>query len=241
MQTISSKFASLVCIVMFALGCSGIAQALSPSEREEAMRVAREVHKDGRYPKDLQTTSVKKPITQGDEQRECSGCADCKACDTAIYNTLHLSAGCAQVAPWLLLFVAIFLVAMWLWQYLPRHRAEAKLPQQIESIPSVMGLQLPLNIDPNELFAKGEYMAAIVALLLRALQMLGWKPDGAGRSQTPREVIAEFARSDRRVGHLRLLLQIAERVRFGGELASAAVYQDAHRIYQQLKREVGSG
>jgi len=78
--------------------------------------------------------------------------------------------------------------------------------------------------DPDALAREGRYEEAILALLVQSLRAVGWRPSIEG-SLTAREVLWSIGHGDARRAPLAKVVEGAERVRFGGEPATRAIFE----------------
>ncbi|MBX3250636.1 MAG: hypothetical protein KF901_25890 [Myxococcales bacterium] len=92
--------------------------------------------------------------------------------------------------------------------------------------------------DPDALAAEGRYAEAILALLIRALRLAGWQPEGQ-RSRTAREVLFGLPSSDPRHAPLDHVVRRAERARFAGDPPTEALFQEVREGYEALRRARG--
>lgn len=114
----------------------------------------------------------------------------------------------------------------------PEEQLVARPLRRIDRAPE----DLPLDLgDPDVLAAEGRYGEAILALLVLALKAAGWRPEGQ-RSRTAREVLWSIATSDPRHSPLALVVRRAERVRFAGDEATRALFDEVREGYHALRR-----
>lgn len=93
--------------------------------------------------------------------------------------------------------------------------------------------------DPDALAAEGRYAEAILALLIRALRLAGWQPDGQ-RSRTAREVLYGIDERDPRRAPLDHVVRRAERARFAGDPPTEALYREVREGYEALRQLRGN-
>lgn len=218
------------------------AYALSDADKKKAKKTAKQVHKDGGYGKTLGLEEPVKPESrEGCLRRNgCMGCSGCGGCDETLKPLFGLTQGCAQLTPWVFLGIALFLLLLWLRQYIRRLEATRKVEiETVESVPTVLGMEMPVDANPLDYAKLGDWEKAIAALLLRSLRQVGWKPEGKGKSQTPREILRTLPSSDARRSPLQELLLLTERVRFGGEEATQTLFEQAQGLSQTVEGRAG--
>ncbi|TNE49065.1 MAG: DUF4129 domain-containing protein [Deltaproteobacteria bacterium] len=218
------------------------AYAFSDADRKKAKKTAKQVHKDGGYGKTLGLEEPAKPErNEGCMRRNgCMGCSGCGGCDETLKPLFGVTQGCAQLTPWVFLGIALFLLLLWLRQYIRRLEATRKVEiETVESVPTVLGMEMPVDADPLDYAKLGDWEKAIAALLLRSLRNVGWKPEGKGKSQTPREILRTLSSSDPRRLPLQELLFLTERVRFGGEEATEILFGQAQGLSQTVEGRAG--
>jgi hypothetical protein len=130
----------------------------------------------------------------------------------------------------------VLLLVIWLQRYIQRTNATQQVIEQVESTPTLWGVELPVEQDPTLLAEHGNFAAGIGVLLWLALRSVGWKPEGIGKSQTPREVVRNLSPQDFRLPSLRQLLFLAEKVRFGGIEATQEMFVQAQQWYSFVER-----
>ena len=116
---------------------------------------------------------------------------------------------------------------------LGRGRADAAPPEPAEGggFPGDLAALAArdLSADPDQLARDGRFGEAIELLLLQSLQRSGWDPQ-RGESLTARDVVRSLADQDGRRGILGRIVDLAERVRFGGA-------QPTLDLYSRMKHE----
>jgi hypothetical protein len=96
-----------------------------------------------------------------------------------------------------------------------------------------------LSTDPDQLARERRFGEAIELLLLQALLRAGWDPQ-RGESLTARDVVRALTAQDRRRGILGRIVDLAERVRFGGAEPTLDLYSRMKQEFSQLtSAEVG--
>lgn len=126
----------------------------------------------------------------------------------------------------LLMLVIALVVSMW-----PKGGVPSAPRRPVETAP--VESELPWDVgDPDALAAEGRFADAIVALLVRSLKLAGWREDR--RSATAREVFFGLDGADPRRHPLGQVVAIAERVRFAGETADRAAFDQARAGYEHL-------
>lgn len=212
--------------------------ALNPKDIKKAQRTAKDVHKEGRYGDSLGLQKKPKPRKRGCLDNGCQGCqSGCGGCEQALKPMFEVTGGCAQIAPWVFLGIALFLLLLWLQQHIRRIQATKKVePEVVESAPTVLGMEVPVDADPLAYAKLGQWEMAIATILLQCLKEVGWKSEGKGKSQTPREILRTLPSSDTRRNPLRQLLVLTERVRFGGEPATETLFTEAQTLGSQVKK-----
>lgn len=127
----------------------------------------------------------------------------------------------------LLVLVIALVVSMW-----PKGGVPAA-PRRPVATAAPAESELPWDVgDPDALAAEGRFADAIVALLVRSLKLAGWREDR--RSATAREIFFGLDGADPRRHPLGQVVAIAERVRFAGETADRAAFDQARAGYQNL-------
>lgn len=211
--------------------------ALSKHDLQQARSVAQQVHQRGRYQNQVplgQTPAHRSRHPDGCGQH--GGCFGCQGCVQTFTPLFQISTGCAELAPWIFLVLAVVLLVAWLRRYLQRVDATRTLPEPIESKPTLWGVELPTEHDPTGLAAQGHFADAIGVFLWRALRHVGWQPEGVGKSQTPREIVHQLSDQDHRVSPLQQLLLLAEKIRFGGVKANQEMFLQAQEWYHAVEQ-----
>ncbi|MEM9068388.1 MAG: hypothetical protein AAGE52_07770 [Myxococcota bacterium] len=106
-------------------------------------------------------------------------------------------------------------------------------PREIEGKRPMEPLLLKVG-DPDALAAEGRFSEAILALLVQSLEHVGWKPLGE-RSRTAREVLWALSFQDPRRSPLAEVVGRAERVRFAGDAATRALFDEVKGWRDQLR------
>jgi hypothetical protein len=136
--------------------------------------------------------------------------------------------------PAIVLVVAIALALAFLLWLVARRRSPAGAPDE----PSIAAPQpiaeRPVLEDFEAHARRGEFDAAIRALLVAALMRAGWTPLGSDAARTAREVVRRLPATDPRREPLSEIVLLAEAVRFAGQPASEERFASMRRAFGML-------
>ncbi|MCB9640520.1 MAG: hypothetical protein H6728_03465 [Myxococcales bacterium] len=220
------------------------AEASNPQgSREWVRQQAKQIHKQGRYPKDLPQNLVKEPekdwLTKllerlfGPRKKRSS-------MDQGLSGAFRAAGPILNLLFWALIALSVALLMWVIYRFLQDSFADAKDQAALQpEIIEFFGIELPLDKSAEELRKEGRLDLALCILLLHAMREVGWKDDRQGKSKTAREAIAAVRSSDPRYSPIHRLLHNVEDVRFGGLEATQEMYlqgQDDLRMVQQTTR-----
>jgi hypothetical protein len=195
--------------------------------------VAREVHRAGRYSDRLPLAGDR---AQGDPWTGPGGGSSSSgssgpppsaepAAPAAASAGLSWVIAVIAIVLLIALFVAV-LVSIRPRERITTHAAKKLEPPAIARAPAAA----PLG-DPDALAAAGLFAEAIAAALMQGLLAVGWRPEGNGRSRTAREILASVPHDD---GTLASLVELEERIAFGGDDATPASWERARSLWVAL-------
>lgn len=215
--------------------------ALPASAQDDVSEVAARVHREGGY-------GARLPVADGEGRRLVFGGAGGRQTTrerSSRERRPERSRGSIAVPPgtglvgYALLAVAIVVVLGLLAGVLARARAKAGTLAPALVRPSRPPTSPARDLaalagDPEALAREGRYSEAIAAAMLEGLRIVGWRPEGHGRSRTAREVLASVDSADARRAPLSALVSIEERIAFGGDDATRERWDEARARWIEL-------
>ncbi|MEX0885231.1 MAG: hypothetical protein WD009_02225, partial [Phycisphaeraceae bacterium] len=199
---------------------------------DDAAEIARRVHRDGGYPRQLYVQDDAGGVPQlvlgpgsddaddlpGDARDATSAGGD----DGRGFGLWPRSTGLSRVLAQVLLILTVaMLIGFALWLLLAK-RSRASSPgaaaaaQRDGAGDDPAGPVVDDAADPDALAQRGRVNEAMRLLLLRALEAAGWCAEGDGRSRTAREVVAGLGAHHPGRTPLQQIVRAVEIVRFGG-------------------------
>lgn len=193
---------------------------------KRVLEQARRYHNKGRYPKDL-PQGVAPP-------RRRSGCDK----GPSRRGPSLFGAGCVRVAPWIFLGIVLVLLLTVIVSVLRRAGdwiSDKTEVQEAEAVAEVLGRKMQRHMRLEDFLSQSDWEGAICFVLLQAMRLTGWRPEGKGASQTAREVIHKVPSHQPQAKPLYRLLRLAESVRFGGVHADQALFEQAQQALDEFR------
>lgn len=195
------------------------------SQEQDALRRAKQVHLKGKYPRDLPRGIAKKKPEQPQPNEGCASKNLPKGPNAGFL---------CQSVPWLLWGIVLFLLMIVVWsaiRNIPRQKEE----ESVESQPIIMGRVIEKHMRLEDFLEVEDWEGAMCWLLLESMKRLGWRSEGAGQSQTAREVFASVPKEASFEPILAQLLRWIEEVRFAGKEATHERYEQAYEAFVQFR------
>lgn len=130
-----------------------------------------------------------------------------------------------------LLLAGLLVLVVWLAARIRRPPVAEKEPRA--PLPDNRAPEAAAPGEPDALAAEGRFEEAMRAVLLRALERVGWSAD-SGAATTAREVVRGLDRADARREPLAAIVRNAEAVRFAGAAATRERYVEMRDLLQRL-------
>lgn len=230
----AARLVAVLAVVLATLSLAGAGQA-SPRE------VSVDVHARGHYP-DVLPVPPGDGLTPGKPEAQRSSAEPERRVSRSPGSGgpwASTSSGALDAPGVLLLVLAIAaLVVMFGWMLLKREPAPPEPDAGVA--PPNAEPEAPADPgDPDVLAAAGRVDAAIRAVLIRALESVGWSPDEAG-AKTAREVLRGLAGSDPRREPLGGIVRDAEAVRFAGAGATRERFTRMRALLDRVRSARGA-